>query len=41
MVPVQRAAMAADAPAVGAAMLPFGDKLLPSASVLMKAADTA
>jgi len=41
VVPVQRAAMAADAPAVGAAMLPFGDKLLPSASVLMKAADTA
>jgi predicted NBD/HSP70 family sugar kinase len=41
MVPVQRAAMAADAPAVGAAMLPFGDKLLPSASVLMKAAETA
>ena len=37
VVPVQRAAMAADAPAVGAAMLPFGDKLLPSASVLMKA----
>ena len=41
VVPVQRAAMAADAPAVGAAMLPFGDKLLPSASVLMKAVDTA
>ena len=41
VVPVQRAAMAADAPAVGAAMLPFGDKLLPSASVLMKAADVA
>lgn len=37
VVPVQRAAMAADAPAVGAAMLPFGDKLLPSSSVLMKA----
>ncbi len=41
VVPLQRAAMAADAPAVGAAMLPFGDKLLPSASVLMKAAETA
>jgi predicted NBD/HSP70 family sugar kinase len=41
VVPVQRAAMAADAPAVGAAMLPFGDKLLPSASVLMKAAEPA
>jgi len=41
MVQVQRAAMAADAPAVGAAMLPFGDKLLPSASVLMKAGETA
>jgi predicted NBD/HSP70 family sugar kinase len=40
MVQVQRAAMAADAPAVGAAMLPFGDKLLPSASVLMKAGET-
>jgi predicted NBD/HSP70 family sugar kinase len=39
VVPVQRAAMAADAPAVGAAMLPFGDKLLPSASVLMKASE--
>jgi len=37
MAPVQRAAMAADAPAVGAAMLPFGDRLLPSATVLMKA----
>lgn len=41
VVPVQCAAMAADAPAVGAAMLPFGDKLLPSASVLMKAAEPA
>jgi len=39
MAPVQRAAMAADAPAVGAAMLPFGDRLLPSATVLMKAAE--
>jgi predicted NBD/HSP70 family sugar kinase len=36
MAPVQRAAMAADAPAVGAAMLPFGIRLLPSATVLMK-----
>lgn len=39
MAPVLRAAMAADAPAVGAAMLPFGDRLLPSPSVLMKSAD--
>lgn len=39
MAPVQRAAMAADAPAVGAAMLPFGDRLLPSSTVLMKAAE--
>lgn len=39
MAPVLRAAMAADAPAVGAAMLPFGDRLLPSATVLMKAAE--
>jgi predicted NBD/HSP70 family sugar kinase len=36
MAPVQQAAMAADAPAVGAAMLPFGARLLPSATVLMK-----
>ena len=41
MAPVQRALMAADAPAVGAAMLPFGDRLLPSATVLMKAAEAA
>jgi predicted NBD/HSP70 family sugar kinase len=37
LAPVLRAAMAADAPAVGAAMLPFGDRLLPSRSALMKA----
>lgn len=36
--PVRRAAMAADAPAVGAAMLPFGDRFFPSPTVLMKAA---
>jgi predicted NBD/HSP70 family sugar kinase len=34
--PVLRAAMAADAPAVGAAILPFIDRLLPSRSTLMK-----
>jgi predicted NBD/HSP70 family sugar kinase len=34
--PVQRAAMAADAPAVGAAILPINDALLPSRSALMK-----
>jgi predicted NBD/HSP70 family sugar kinase len=36
--PVLRAAMAADAPAVGAAILPFSDRLLPSRAALMKAA---
>jgi predicted NBD/HSP70 family sugar kinase len=39
MAPIERAAMSADAPAVGAAMLPFGDRLLPSASVLRKTAE--
>jgi predicted NBD/HSP70 family sugar kinase len=34
--PVMRAAMAADAPAVGAAILPFQEMLLPSRSALMK-----
>jgi predicted NBD/HSP70 family sugar kinase len=34
--PVLRAAMATDAPAVGAAILPFIDRLLPSRSTLMK-----
>lgn len=34
--PVMRAAMAADAPAVGAAILPFQERLLPSRSALMK-----
>lgn len=36
--PVLRAAMAADAPAVGAAILPFTQRLLPSRAALMKAA---
>ncbi|MEA1673262.1 ROK family protein [Nitrospirillum sp. BR 11163] len=39
MAPVLRAAMAADAPAVGAGMLPFTDRLLPSRAALMKTAD--
>ncbi|MFL6618687.1 MAG: sugar kinase, partial [Povalibacter sp.] len=34
--PVLRAAMAADAPAVGAAILPFSERLLPSRTALMK-----
>ncbi|TWB40988.1 ROK family transcriptional regulator [Nitrospirillum pindoramense] len=37
--PVLRAAMAADAPAVGAGMLPFTDRLLPSRAALMKTAE--
>lgn len=36
---VSRAAMAADAPAVGAAILPFNQRLLPGRSVLMKTAE--
>ncbi len=36
--PVLRAAMAADAPAIGAAILPFNELLLPSRAALMKAA---
>ncbi len=36
--PVLRAALAADAPAVGAAILPFSELLLPSRAALMKAA---
>lgn len=36
LAPVMRAATAADAPAVGAAILPFIDRLLPSRSTLMK-----
>jgi predicted NBD/HSP70 family sugar kinase len=36
--PVLRAAMAADAPAVGAAILPFSEQLLPSRAALMKTA---
>jgi len=35
---LRRAAMAADASAVGAAILPFNDRLLPSRTVLMKTA---
>lgn len=34
--PVLRAAMAADAPAIGAAILPLNERLLPSRSALMK-----
>ncbi|WP_044561143.1 ROK family protein [Azospirillum sp. B4] len=37
--PVLRAAMAADAPAIGAGMLSFTDRLLPSRAALMKTAD--
>ncbi|TWB35144.1 ROK family transcriptional regulator [Nitrospirillum pindoramense] len=36
--PVYRAATAMDAPAVGAAILPFNDRLLPSRAALMKTA---
>ncbi|MEC4591804.1 MULTISPECIES: ROK family transcriptional regulator [Nitrospirillum] len=36
--PVHRAATAMDAPAVGAAILPFNDRLLPSRTALMKTA---
>ncbi|WP_044559567.1 ROK family transcriptional regulator [Azospirillum sp. B4] len=36
--PVYRAATAMDAPAVGAAILPFNDRLLPSRTALMKTA---
>jgi predicted NBD/HSP70 family sugar kinase len=36
--PVRRAAKAADAPAVGAALLPFTDRLLPTRASLMKTA---
>jgi predicted NBD/HSP70 family sugar kinase len=38
--PVLRAATAADAPAVGAAILPFIDKLLPSRATLMKTGES-
>ncbi len=34
--PVLRAAMASDAPAIGAAILPLNDRLLPSRTALMK-----
>ncbi|MES1157101.1 MAG: ROK family transcriptional regulator [Alphaproteobacteria bacterium] len=36
--PVRRAAMAADAPALGAAILPFQERLFPSRAALMKTA---
>jgi len=36
--PVSRAALSDDAPAVGAAILPFSDRLLPSRTALMKVA---
>ena len=39
LAPLRRAAMAADAPAVGAAILPFNHRLLPGRSVLMKTAE--
>ncbi len=38
--PVARAAMSDDAPAVGAAILPFSDRLLPTRTALMKTANT-
>jgi predicted NBD/HSP70 family sugar kinase len=38
LAPLRCAAMAADAPAVGAAILPFNDRLLPTRAVLMKTA---
>ncbi|MDE1150553.1 MAG: ROK family transcriptional regulator [Azospirillaceae bacterium] len=38
MIPVHRAAMAQDAPAIGAAILPFNDRLLPTRMTLMKTA---
>jgi predicted NBD/HSP70 family sugar kinase len=38
--PVARAALSDDAPAVGAAILPFSDRLLPTRSALMKVAGT-
>ncbi len=37
--PVARAAMSDDAPAVGAAILPFSDRLLPTRAALMKTAN--
>jgi predicted NBD/HSP70 family sugar kinase len=36
LAPVERAATSADGPAVGAALLPFMDQLLPSRAALMK-----
>jgi len=38
--PISRAAMAGDAPAIGAAILPFLDQLLPSDAILMQAGRT-
>lgn len=37
MAPIRRATLSRDAPAVGAAILPFLDRILPSDSILMKA----
>lgn len=36
--PIRRAAMASDAPAIGAALLPFSDRMLPSDVILMNVA---
>jgi predicted NBD/HSP70 family sugar kinase len=33
--PIRRAEMAADAPAIGAALLPFSDRMLPFDAILM------
>lgn len=35
--PIRRATMASDAPAIGAALLPFSDRMLPSDAILMNA----
>lgn len=40
LAPVRRASMAADAPAVGAALLPFSARLLPSDAILMNTGRT-
>lgn len=41
LAPVRRATMAADAPAVGAALLPFSKRLLPSDAILMNTGQVA
>jgi predicted NBD/HSP70 family sugar kinase len=41
LAPVRRATMAADAPAVGAALLPFSARLLPSDAILMNTGQIA